>query len=159
MLVKDNLIHYIKAYFRQQTIVGNFPIEFAKNQTFVTRPFRKIRWDYFKTTLFAIFQMVIWIQIIHGREHSSTIGYLTTLDWSAEASFCGIAKWIMLRRRKNLAELLNLFVGFEQRNENCKLFLLFYIQSKNKCKLRMLLKLQSWISHQSWKLGWQNFLS
>jgi len=112
-MVKDNLIRYIKAYFRQQTIVGNFPIEFTESQNVVTRPLRKVRWDYLKTTLFAIFQMVIWIQVIHGRKYASTIGFLETLDWSTEISFCGIAKLIMLRRWENLAELLNLFVGFE----------------------------------------------
>jgi len=116
MLLEENLIAYIKYYLLVQRLQGTCPYKVSKSLNLNSNSPGKMRWEHIKTTLYALYVCVLWIQLIHERRSVELVISLESLLFATGAQVFCFTKWVTFKRRDQLIELFNLFLQFEKQH-------------------------------------------
>jgi len=117
MLVRENLLRYIRFHLREQQFLGNYPVKFSQTKNFHLATKFRLRWEYFKAALFAVYVFVLCVQFLLEQNVPLVKSLKSAMFVGAFFVYC-LVKWIVLLRRKSLVELYNLLLKFE--DQNCK---------------------------------------
>jgi len=117
MILHENLLQLFKISFRVQELVGITPYKISASNTFVESSRYKVRKDYYKTILLAIYNIIMTVQLFHNWKNEEMVINIEGLLFVFSFYTYWIEKCVVNQRRNMFCELMNLFIRFEERHE------------------------------------------
>ncbi|CAL8068837.1 unnamed protein product [Orchesella dallaii] len=116
MLLKENLIRFMKLQLKINSVLGTRPFKFSDTDKLIPSPKREYFWGFIKVALFTVYIITEWLQVIHSAGDSAFIKFSEGLLFAfGQTAFC-FTKYSVFIRRRGLIELFNLLIDFEKVN-------------------------------------------
>ncbi|CAL8135913.1 unnamed protein product [Orchesella dallaii] len=116
MLLKENLIRFIKLHLQLQSLLGTRPFKFSATDKLIPCHKREYSWVLIKGFLLTLYNITEWMQVIHSVGHAVLANVSESLLFaSTKAAYC-FTKYTLITRQRSLIELFNLLLNFEKAN-------------------------------------------
>ncbi|CAL8068823.1 unnamed protein product [Orchesella dallaii] len=116
MLLKENLIHYIKLQLKLHSLIGTRPFQFSATDKLFASSKREYNWGLIKVALYSFYVLTEWMLVIHKASNGAFDKFSEGLLFATgQASYC-FTKYTVFTQRFSVIELFNLLINFEEVN-------------------------------------------
>jgi len=115
-MLKEKLFKFTWFQLKVQGIIGTCPLKCDPNKTPSVSEIDSDAWEYRKIMISMLYVFLLWIQFFKARKNEPLEVRLESILFLMAYSLMCLIHLEVLKRRKSLAELLNLFLEFETTN-------------------------------------------